>query len=130
MSVATVCIIILVTVNVGVALLVFTNRARLVFGHPVAATTKGTVVAEEKRRRGRPGKDGVKIHHLHLPLMSENEFYDVNDFFKEYSDQAGDKIVLHLATPYGVEEKVEVPYPVRWDSQVKEKLSVRLGGWV
>jgi hypothetical protein len=87
-----------------------------------------TPVVEEKRRRG--NKDRIKTHHLHLPPLKANEFYDVSDFFKAYHDDAGDKVVLHLANQSRAEEKIEVPYPVRWDHQVKEKLSAKLHGWV
>jgi hypothetical protein len=83
----------------------------------------------EKRKRGRPRKS--KTHYLYLPAtLSETQLADATEFFESYEDKAGDKVVLYTTTLEGAEESIEVPYPVRWDSQVKEHFSERLGGWV
>jgi hypothetical protein len=128
----TIAVIILGGINTTLGALILMGKLRIVRVYPeklLPAIAEVVAPTVEKRKRGRPRKS--KTHYLHLPpTLSETQLADATQFFDSFRSKSGDRVVLHLAKLGGAEETIEVPYPVQWDSQVKERFSERLGGWV
>ena len=85
-----------------------------------------------KKTRGRPRKftSKRKARHLHLPpTITKEQLGEVAEFFQKYKDAEGDRIILHRPTPEGLEQDIEIPYPVRWEQDAKNGLSTILDGW-
>lgn len=116
-------------VVIAFASLVASGKVKVVwFPQPQQSLEVAEVTAPTKRGRGRPRKS--RTHYLHLPPnLTHQDAHRATEFFMDYKDKQGDRVVLHLSTGEG-EETIEIPYPVRWDDQIKERFSAKLGGWV
>lgn len=88
-------------------------------------------LSTEKRKRGRPPKtETPTVRHLFLPPhITSKQLNGLATFFLPYQDPKGDTIVLCVPTFNGPERTIEVPYPVHYDEQLKEKFNTSLGGW-
>ncbi len=130
-----VCILAFITITIGVLLM--TGKAKLVIMRqkdeprtlPLPVDLSATV--PPKRKRGRPRKSNVPLtRHLYLPPnITEDQMQSLNDFFQRYKNTVGDKLILHKSGE-GAEEEIEIPFPIHWESTIKEELSIELGGWV
>ncbi len=137
MSTTTIAVATLITINATVGILLILGKLRLVVVRkPQLAPQPLQSVAPievPKPKRGRPRKFKVKAkpRHLYLPpSITKQELGEVTKFLHQNQDTQGDKITLHVPTKKGPERAIEIPYPVRWDSKVKDSLNSILGGWM
>ncbi len=134
----TVAIAILIIINSVLGLLLLIGKVRLVIVRRPKESEDLTpfheVIAPDipKKTRGRPRKFTTKrkARHLHLPpTITKGQLGDVAELFQKHKADNGDRIVLHVSTTEGTERDIEIPYPVRWSSDVRDELSTTLGGW-
>ena len=134
----TVAIATLIIINSVLGLLLLIGKVRLTIvrrpKEPEPLIPFHEVIAPDfpKKSRGRPRKFTTKrkARHLHLPpTLTKDQLGDVAELFHKYKATEGDRVVLHAPTPDGSEQDIEIPYPVRWSSDVRDELSTALGGW-
>ena len=135
---ATMAIATLIIINSVLGLLLLIGKIKLVIvrrpKEPEQLLPFHEVVSPEipKKTRGRPRKFTTKrkARHLHLPsTITKDQLGDVAELFQKYKADDGDRIVLHVSTTEGNDRDIEIPYPVRWNSDVRDELSTTLGGW-
>ena len=130
---ATVAVIVLVTINSVLGILLLLGKVKLVIvrpqvpqGEPASDPIAEVIAPKTKPSRRRK----ARVRHLYLHVgVSAKQLAEATDFFKQYRDETGEKVTLHVPSPDGPERSIEIPHPVRWSPAVKEGLRSILGGW-
>ncbi len=138
---ATIAVLILIIINSVLGLLLVLGKVKLVIvrrptkqpdPQPDPLFHEVTVPEPPKKTRGRPRQftNKRKARHLYLPpTVTKGQLGDVAELFQKYKAADGDRIILHVSTTEGAERDIEISYPVRWSSDVRDELSTVLGGW-
>ncbi len=129
---ATIAVLILISINSLLGILLLLGKVKLVIVRPHLTQPEPSsdlrLEVMPGKKRGRPRK--ARVRHLYLPVgVSAQQLGDAAEFFKQYQDESGEKVTLHVPTQDGPERSIEISHPVRWSPAVKEGLRAILGGW-